>query len=72
MIKLIRDLGITSDVAYMAGLASIGMSIAAWGMSRKAEDAGNDKAERWGIFVGMWAPTWMALGNALKAEEKHR
>jgi hypothetical protein len=30
VIKLLRDLGITSDVAYLAGMASIGASIAAW------------------------------------------
>jgi hypothetical protein len=24
---------------------------------------------RWGIYVGLWAPTFMALGNAIKADE---
>ncbi len=28
-----------------------------------------DKADRWGIYVGLWAPTFMALGNAIKADE---
>lgn len=69
MIKLLHDLGFRSDVAYIAGLASIGASIAAWGASRTQEDAPAHKAERWGIFVGLWAPTWMALGNALKIYE---
>jgi hypothetical protein len=26
-------------------------------------------ADRWGIYVGLWAPTFMALGNAIKADE---
>src|SRR5579859_5485343 len=26
-------------------------------------------AERLGIFIGLWAPTFMLIGNALKSEE---
>jgi len=69
VIKLLRDLGITSDVAYLAALASIGASIAAWAASRRLEDAPGEKADRWGIYVGLWAPTFMALGNAIKTDE---
>ena len=69
MIKLLRDLGITSDVAYLAAMASIGASVAAWAASRAMEDAPGEKADRWGIYVGLWAPTFMALGNAIKIDE---
>ena len=69
MIKILRDLGITSDIAYLAAMASIGASVAAWVASRTMEDAPGEKADRWGIYVGLWAPTFMALGNALKADE---
>lgn len=70
MIKLLHRTGVTSEVAYLAGLASIALSIAAWATSRSKEDAPAAKAERWGIFVGLWAPTFMQIGNALKLEEK--
>ena len=69
MIKLLRDLGITSNTAYLAAVASIGASIAAWAASRTMEDAPGEKADRWGIYVGLWAPTFMALGNAIKTDE---
>jgi hypothetical protein len=69
MIKLLRGLGITSDVAYLASIVSIGASIAAWTASSRMEDAPGEKADRWGIYVGLWAPTFMALGNALKVDE---
>jgi hypothetical protein len=69
MIKFLRGLGITSDVAYLAGLLSIGASMAAWTASSRMENAPGDKADRWGIYVGLWAPTFMALGNAIKADE---
>lgn len=70
MVKILTNIGVKSDFAYLAGLASIGASIAAWSTSRNQENAGADKAERWGIFVGLWAPTFMQIGNALKLEEK--
>ncbi len=69
MIKLLRSAGITSNIAYYTGLASIAMSIAAWGTSRSKEDAPAAKAERWGIFIGLWAPTFMVIGNALQEDE---
>jgi hypothetical protein len=69
MIKFLRGLGITSDLAYVAAIASIGASVVAWTMSSKMEDAPGEKADRWGIYVGLWAPTFMALGNAFKIDE---
>lgn len=69
MIKLLRGLGITSDTAYLAGMLSIGASIAAWTLSSRMEDAPGEKADRWGIYVGLWAPTFMALGNAIRIAE---
>ena len=69
MIKFLRGLGITSDVAYLAGMLSIGASIGAWTLSSRNEDAPGEKADRWGIYVGLWAPTFMALGNAIQTAE---
>ena len=70
MVKILRSLRISSDIAYGACLASIAASIGAWATSRSKEEAPAAKAERWGIFVGLWAPTFMAIGNALRVDEK--
>lgn len=70
MIKLLRKAGISSSMLYTAGLASIGLSIASWWTSRNLESRGIDRADRWGIFVGQWAPTFFALGNAMRMEEE--
>jgi hypothetical protein len=56
--------------AYVAGFASIGLSFLAWATSLNAEKAGTDRADRWGIFIGHWAPTFFGLGNALRTYEK--
>ncbi|WP_250905355.1 hypothetical protein [Nonomuraea sp. NEAU-A123] len=64
-------MGIRASHMYAAGLASIGASFATWMMSRKYEKAALARADRWGIFVGQWAPTFMALGIALRIEETH-
>jgi len=70
MIKIMRKAGITSSMLYTAGLASIGLSVASWFTSRNLESKGIARADRWGIFVGQWAPTFFALGNAMRLEEE--
>jgi hypothetical protein len=69
MIRKLSELGVTSEMAYCAGVASIGLTILTWLASKKKEDAGKDAAERKGLFVGEWAPTFFALGVALRLEE---
>ncbi len=73
MIKTLSDKGFRSEYAYIGGFASIGLSVVSYFVSRKVSKKGaDDKAQgdRWGIFVGQWAPTFFALGVALKLEEK--
>lgn len=70
MIKLMRRAGISSDMLYMAGIGSIAASIVSWALSMTAEQAGMGRADRWGIFVGEWAPTFFALGVAMRIEEE--
>jgi hypothetical protein len=68
-IKEVHDLGVSSNLAFVLGFASIGLSLLSWLVSRAKK--GDDKAQsdRWGIFIGHWAPTFFALGLALKNEE---
>ncbi|MEV5710073.1 MULTISPECIES: hypothetical protein [Actinoallomurus] len=67
-----RRAGITSDMMYIAGFGSVLASFASWAISMRAEEhAGIDRADRWGIFVGEWAPTFFALGVALRMEEEY-
>jgi hypothetical protein len=71
MIKKMHKMGIRSEHAYLAAMASIGLSVAAWATSLKAEPGvGLDRADRWGIFVGEWAPTFFGLGLALSQFEQ--
>jgi hypothetical protein len=71
MIKKLHEMGVRSEHAYMAAFASIGLSIATWATSLKAEPgAGLDRADRWGIFIGEWAPTFFGLGLALSHYEQ--
>jgi hypothetical protein len=59
--KTIRILG---DLSFAAGFASIAASIAIWGINRATDD--RPHAERFGIFVGLWAPTFFILSNRLE------
>ncbi|MGR8007109.1 hypothetical protein [Streptomyces hypolithicus] len=69
IVKKLHETGVTSEHAYAAGFASIGLSVASWVVSIKAEARGLERADRWGIFVGEWAPTFFALGLALARYE---
>ncbi|WP_432485915.1 hypothetical protein [Kineococcus esterisolvens] len=71
MIKYLHEAGVKAEWAYAAAFGSIGLSFASWLVSKEKEKgAGIDRADRWGIFIGQWAPTFFGLGNALKAYEK--
>ena len=64
--RTVKNLGITSGMAYTAGAASILLSLSMWFFRR----GGNrETAERLAIFVGLWPPTFMAIGKALEGYE---
>ncbi len=67
LLKSLKNAGLTSDMAYISSLASVGLSIAIWSIKKHE---GRAEAERFGIFVGLWAPTLAIFANALQAEEK--
>jgi hypothetical protein len=64
--RVVKNLGVTSGMAYTAGVASIVVSLAMW-FFRKGGN--RDTAERLAIFVGLWPPTFMAIGKALEGYE---
>ncbi|WP_169949335.1 hypothetical protein [Microbispora sp. H11081] len=69
MISTLHRMGLRSNVMYGAAFGSIGMSILSWVLSNKYEAAGIERADRWALFVGEWAPTFFAMGVALRMEE---
>ena len=52
-----------SNVCFVASLVSVAASIAAWALMGGDDPA---HAERFGIFIGLWAPTLMGLSNYYK------
>ncbi len=56
-----QHLRAVSDGCFLAGFASIAASIAIWAVKRSDDEAAH--AERFGIFVGLWAPTFFILSN---------
>ncbi|MEV6614976.1 hypothetical protein AB0N31_14150 [Streptomyces sp. NPDC051051] len=63
IVKKLHEAGVTSEHAYLAATASIGLSLVSWLASSRNESL--ERADRWGIFVGEWAPTFFGLGLAL-------
>ncbi|GGL16654.1 hypothetical protein Sme01_36740 [Sphaerisporangium melleum] len=61
-------MGIRSGMMYTAGIISVGASFASWVLSKEVEQD-IARADRWGLFIGEWAPTFFAMGVALRIEE---
>jgi hypothetical protein len=69
VVAALSNAGFKSDWAYAAGFASIGLTYVSHYISRGKKGDDKAQADRWGIFIGHWAPTFFALGVALKLEE---
>ncbi|MEU9516138.1 hypothetical protein [Micromonospora sp. NPDC048169] len=70
MLERLHEGGIRAEHAYLAGFVSTGLSVTSWFLSKHMERAGVARADRWGIFIGEWAPTFFAIGNGLRTYEK--
>lgn len=56
-----------SCLCVILGLLSIIGSIGVWYLCQGDTPESIAHAERFGIFVGLWAPTFLGLANYLKA-----
>ncbi|MCM2416202.1 hypothetical protein [Streptomyces sp. RKAG290] len=68
IVEKLHEAGVKSEHAYLAAFGSIGLSMISWVASNKQENM--ERADRWGIFVGEWAPTFFGLGLALANYER--
>jgi hypothetical protein len=66
MLRKLKSLGFSANLSYALGFLSVIGSIVVW-FTQGGLDAGEAGAagERFGIFVGLWAPTFMAIGNGI-------
>ncbi len=54
---------VVSTICFQAGILSIILSISIWWFLLGDDPAQQAHAERFGIFVGLWAPTLLILSN---------
>ena len=57
-------LKVLADLSFIGGFASIAASILVWSVKKAEVDPAH--GERFGIFVGLWAPTFFILSNRLE------
>ena len=55
-----------SSLCFLAGFASIIGSIFIWYMAKGDAPESLAHAERFGIFVGLWAPTFFILSSRFR------
>lgn len=58
-----KQLKALSNLCFYLGFASIAGSIAIWYLTGGDTAVAQAHAERCGIFVGLWAPTFFILSN---------
>ncbi len=58
--KMCRTL---STICFQAGILSIILSIGVWWFLNDEDPLKKAHAERFGIFIGLWAPTLLILSN---------
>ena len=68
MVEYLEELGITSEFMYTAAITSVLTSIYLYSRAGRKDDP--NRARQRAIFVGLWPPTFMAFGNALKQMER--
>jgi len=62
-IPVSRDqMRLASDAALALGFASIAASIATWFLTKSKDKA---HSERFGIFIGLWVPSFFILADHL-------
>ena len=55
-----QQVRLLGQVCFVGGFASIAASIAAWYFFKQPDAA---HGERFGIFIGLWAPTFFILSD---------
>jgi hypothetical protein len=66
VLRKLKSLGYSANLSYALGFLSVIASIVIW-FTQGGTDGGESGAsgERFGIFIGLWAPTFMAIGNGI-------
>ena len=58
-----------SIITFVLSLISVAGSISIWYMKKGASHEEKAHAERFGIFVGLWAPTFLGISIYLRILE---
>jgi hypothetical protein len=66
VLRKLKSLGYSANLSYALGFLSVIASIVIW-FTQGGTDGGESGAsgERFGIFIGLWAPKFMAIGNGI-------
>lgn len=67
VLRKLKSWGFSANLSYALGFLSVIGSIVVW-FTQGGTDVDaitGASGERFGIFVGLWAPTFMAIGNGI-------
>ncbi len=66
----LRKLGLRSWQLHSVALASVGLALSLWIRAKTVDQPSRENAERRAIFVGLWAPMFWLIGDAVERAER--
>jgi hypothetical protein len=69
IVNVMHRIGLRSGHLHLASFGSIALCLSLWVRAKTVDQEQRANAERRAIFVGLWPPTLMLVGNALLQDE---
>lgn len=69
IVSCLHRIGLRSGHLHSASFASVALCLSLWVRAKTVDQEERANAERRAIFVGLWPPTLMLVGNALQQDE---
>lgn len=68
----LRAAGLRGWHCHSLSLGAVGLCITLWIRAKTVDRAERGNAERRALFVGLWPPTFWAVGESLERSERRR
>jgi hypothetical protein len=67
--KTMHRAGLRGWQMHLASMGSVGLCVGLWIRAKTVDQDERGNSERRALFVGLWAPTFWAIGDSLERRE---
>jgi hypothetical protein len=72
LVDALHNAGLRAWMLHAMSLGSIALCIALWQRAKTVDQDERGNAERRALFVGLWPPTFWAIGDSIERRERRR